>query len=309
MLESLDVLGLGCAAVDDLLFVEDYPPADAKRPVLRRERRCGGLTATALVAAARLGCRCAYAGTLGEDEASQFVADRLAEEGVRLDWLRRRPDARPIQSVIVVDEARGTRTIFFDESAAAPVLPDWPPDEVIRASKVLLVDHLGIAGMVRAAAMAAEAGVHVLADFEDKGQPGLHELVAAADHLVVSWEFAARWTGAKRPGDAVAELWNPRRKAVVVTCGREGCWYVGEEGPHAPRHLPAYAVRAVDTTGCGDVFHGAYAAGLAEGLDLPGRLRLASATAALKAAQPGGQAGIPRRAAVEAFIEAGPWPG
>jgi sulfofructose kinase len=62
-------------------------------------------------------------------------------------------------------------------------------------------------------------------------------------------------------------------------------------------------VTVVDTTGCGDVFHGAYAAGLAQGLDPVGRVRLASAAAALKATHRGGQAGIPERAAVERFLK------
>lgn len=303
MVEPIDVLGPGCSAVDDVLVVSDYPLADSKRPVLRRQRHCGGLTATALVAAARLGCRCEYAGTLGDDEPSQFIADRLAAEGIGLAWLRRRAGVRPIQSVIVVDEERCTRTIFFDESGAAPTEPDWPPDDVIRAAKVLLVDHLGIAGMLRAVAVARGAGVAVVADLEDKGQPGLADLVAAVDHLVLSWEFVARWTGAADPTSAIGRLWNPGRRAVVVTCGREGCWYAGADDPGHPAHVPAFPIQAVDTTGCGDVFHGAYAAGLAEGLDLPARLRLASATAALKATKPGGQAGIPSRAAVEEFMK------
>jgi len=76
-MERYDILGLGCATVDDLLFVDAYPPADGKTPVRGRQRQGGGLTATALVAAARLGARCHYAGTLGEDELSQFVEGRL----------------------------------------------------------------------------------------------------------------------------------------------------------------------------------------------------------------------------------------
>src|SRR5262249_47191307 len=79
---TLDVLGLGCVAGDDLLYVAAYPPADAKVQVRRRERQCGGLTGTALVAAARLGSRCAYAGVLGEDEDSRFVVDCLRREGI-----------------------------------------------------------------------------------------------------------------------------------------------------------------------------------------------------------------------------------
>ena len=119
MVECFDILGLGCTAVDDLIYVENYPAADSKVRVRRRERQGGGLTGTALVAAARMGARCQYAGGLGSDELSRFIERRLQEEGIGLEHLDRRDDARPVHSVIVVDESRHTRTIFFDSDGAA----------------------------------------------------------------------------------------------------------------------------------------------------------------------------------------------
>jgi ribokinase len=302
--DRYDILGLGCTAVDDLLFVEGYPPADGKTRVLRRERQGGGLTATALVAAARMGARCVYAGTLGEDELSRFVESRLRAEGIDVEFVRRQAGARPVHSVIVVDQRRGTRAIFFDLENAGRAIPEWPAESVIRAARVLFVDPFGIAGMTRAAVVAREAGIPVVADFERVPvEEGFAELAALVGHLIVSEEFARHWTGRKPPGEAARALWFPQREAVVVTCGVEGCWFLGRENPDQPRLFPAFRVPVVDTTGCGDVFHGAYAAGLAQGLDLLGRLRLASAAAALKATQRGGQTGIPTRAAVEEFLK------
>jgi sulfofructose kinase len=304
MMEPFDILGLGCTAVDDLLYVESYPPADGKVRVCRRERQCGGLTATALVAAARMGARCAYAGSLGDDELTHFVERQLREERITLDYLRRQVGSRPVHSVIVVDEIRHTRTIFFDPHCAGGALPDWPPEEVICAARVLFVDPYGIEGMLRAARIARAAGIPVVADLEIAGTDGpFAELVALIDHLVVSFDFARAWTGRERPGDAAKALWNDGRQAVVVTCGTEGCWYLGNDDSRNPRHQPAYPVTVVDTTGCGDVFHGAYAAGLAQGLALPDRVRFASAAAALKARGRGGQAGIPTRETVENFLK------
>ena len=79
---NFDVLGLGVTAVDDLLYVAEYPLPDTKTHVSSSERQCGGLTATALVAAARLGSACAYAGVLGEDDLSQYVLRRFEAEGI-----------------------------------------------------------------------------------------------------------------------------------------------------------------------------------------------------------------------------------
>src|SRR5437016_5482285 len=105
---GFDILGLGAVAVDDLMYVESYPPPDVKTRVLRRERHCGGLTATALVTAARLGCRCAYAGVLGFDELSESVVKALEQEAVDFSHLVRQEGARPVYSTIIVDEGQKT---------------------------------------------------------------------------------------------------------------------------------------------------------------------------------------------------------
>jgi len=298
-----DVLGLGYTAVDDLLYVEAYPPADSKARVWNRQRHCGGLTATALVAAARLGARCLYAGVLGSDELSAFVTGRLREEGIGLEYVQRQEQARPVHSVIVVDQRQHTRTIFYDWEGVAGIPADWPPEEVIRAAGVLFVDQLGLPGMIRAARVALAAGIPVVADFESiPPTPEFAELVALANHPIVSQEFAQNWTGCPNPAEAAAALWSAERQAVVVTCGAAGCWYLEAEQGSAPRHQAAYRVEAVDTTGCGDVFHGAYAAALARGQSLPERVRFASAAAGLKAAHAGGQRGIPTARQVHQFL-------
>jgi sugar/nucleoside kinase (ribokinase family) len=299
---TFDVLGLGCTAVDDLLYVAAYPAADTKVQVRRRERQCGGLTATALVAAARLGSRCAFAGVLGDDDGSRFVRDCLGREGIDLSHLVHRAGARPIHSLIIVDETQRTRTILYDLTGSVGADPNLPPPEVVRAARVLLVDHYGIEGMVRAARIARAAGVAVVADLERNDWPGFGELLALVDHVIVSEAFAARLTGATHPLQAVERLWNDTRQAVVVTAGEQGCWYRGAGEPGAVVQHPAFPIDVVDTTGCGDVFHGAYASALARGHSLPDRVRFATAAAALKAMRPGAQAGIPGRGEVEEFL-------
>jgi sugar/nucleoside kinase (ribokinase family) len=296
-----DVLGLGCAAVDDLLYISAYPPPDVKVRVRRRERQCGGLTATALVAAARLGARCAYGGVLGDDEDSRFVEDCLRREGVDVSPVVRRAGARPIHSFIVVDETNHTRNIFFDLAGSTGADPEQPGADVIRSAKILYVDHYGVEGMTRAARIAQAAGVAVAADLERDEWPGFDDLLALVDHLIVNQAFAHKRTGAGDPAQAVDRLWSEARRAVVVTCGTDGCWYRGE-GEARPQQQAAFRVETADTTGCGDVFHGAYLAALARDKPLAERVRFASAAAALKAKRYGAQAGIPTREEVEAFL-------
>jgi sugar/nucleoside kinase (ribokinase family) len=172
-----------------------------------------------------------------------------------------------------------------------------PDTDFIKACAVLMVDHYGLTGALRAARIARAAKIAVLADFEnDRGQ-GFHEVLSLVDHLILSSAFACRLTSQSDAAKAALALWRADRAAVIVTCGAEGCWSVDSQNSGAVHH-PAFAVKAVDTTGCGDVFHGAYAAGLARSDSLAERIRFSSAAAALRARD----SDSPRRAQVEEFL-------
>ena len=298
---QFDVLGLGCAAVDDILYVEQYPPADAKIYVTRRERHCGGLTATALVAAARLGAKCAFAGTLGFDGESEFVLQALLREGVNVDHVVRKRGAGPVRSTIVVDERCGSRNIFAHVADVRGADAKRPPRVVIESSRILFIDHFGIPGNLRAARIARRMGLAVVSDLEKPVQPGMPELLALVDHPIFSRRAAQELTGEREPGRAAAKLWRSDRHVVVVPCGEQGAWFVSPDHVR-PQLVAAYEVAATDTTGCGDVFHGAYAAALAIGMKVEERIRFAAAAAALKATKHGGQDGIPTRRDVDAFL-------
>ena len=295
-----DVLGIGVVAVDELLYVDDYPPADRKIVVRRRRRECGGLTGTALVAAARLGARAGYIGTLGtDDELSQIVRRQFESEGVDLAPCVVRSDARPYYSTIIVGQDPPTRTIFSLLEGHTGADPTRPDRDVICSAAVLLIDHHAVAGTRRAVDVACEAGIPVVADFERHPGRGFDELFSRVDHPILPERFAKEYTGTDSPVEAIKRLWTPNRRAVVVTCGARGCHYYDAATCDEPRHLPAPQVDVVDTTGCGDVFHGAYCVALAEGQDLDARVRFATIAAALKATQEGGQSGIPRREVVD----------
>jgi sulfofructose kinase len=298
-----DILGLGCVAVDDLLYVPSFPIPDGKIRIDKHERQCGGLAATALVAAARLGSRCSFAGDLGQDELSSFVRTHLNEEGVDTSLLRAKEGVKPIHSIVIVDKTRLTRTVLYDLEGSQGPPNDWPPESAISLCKVLIVDHFGVEGMTRAARIARRSGVPVVADFESSKQPGFSELLELVDHLILSFEFAASLTGLTKVNAMIAALWSDDRSLVAITKGLEGCWFRSQDGGQTVQHQPSFSVPVLDTTGCGDVFHGAYASALTRPGSTQERIRFASAAAALKCTSCGGQLGIPRREAVETFLK------
>jgi ribokinase len=286
-----DVLALGAVAVDSLLYVDAYPAPDTKVSVRRSVRQCGGLSATALVAAARLGASCAYAGLLGFDADSDFVAQAMRAEGIDLSHAVHEDGAGPVRSAIIVGAQGNTRNIFTEHPARTGAHESLPAASLIRSARVLHVDHIGIPGMIRAARIAREAGVAVVSDLERDEFSGVDDLFALVDHLVIGEGFALQRTGAPDAAAAALALWSPSRRVVVVTTGASGCVYTLDgTSIHAQ---PALAVAVVDTTGCGDVFHGAYCAALARRMPLDECIRIAAVAASLKATKPGAQAGAP----------------
>lgn len=289
-----DLLGLGSVAVDEMLYVDRWPAADEKMRVRHRERRCGGLTGAALLAAAKLGARCAYAGRLGFDAASQFVESAFHDAGIDTTFATRGESCRVVESTVIVAAEGGTRNVFSHSPGGTGADDTAPPPEIIESARVLCVDHHGVAGSIRAAGIARAAGRAVAGDFERADDPRFSELLALVDHLIISSAFIRRFTGGAEPG----ALWNADRKLVAVTDGGHGCRYITEaNGPAV--HLPALRVETADTTSCGDVFHGACAVALAEGRDIPDALRFATAAAGLKASRRGGFDAFPTRMEVD----------
>jgi sulfofructose kinase len=301
MTKQWDVLALGNTAVDDLLYVPHFPAPDTKMQVLSSQRQCGGLAATAIVAASRLGATTAYAGALGDDELSRLVEATLTIEGVDTTQVVNREDARPIHSRIIVGQD-GSRNIFYEVGGFSGADENEPPEGVILAARVLLVDRWGVEGMLRAMKIARAEQIPVVGDIERSDFEGFEDWLEWVDHLIVPEGFACKLTGASDPAQAARKLWTSSRAVVAVTGGEAGCWVLTSENEDV-QHFPAFKVEAVDTTGCGDVFHGAYAAALAQGQEIADCIRFAAAAAALKATKPGGQSGIPTRVEVEEFLK------
>jgi sulfofructose kinase len=295
-----DVLGFGVVAVDDLLYVDGHPPPDTKIRIQAQRREGGGLAGTALVAVARLGARAAYGGILGDDEFSRFTIRELEREGVDCTPVLYRDEARPYRAVIIVDQSTGQRTIFYSADGVIERRPEEMAEELIARCRVLFVDFTVGDGGLRAIQLAHAHGIPVVGDIEQETVPGVETLMRQIDHLIIGVGLAGQLTGETQPDRMVRVLASAERACCVVTGGERGCWY-SEHGA-AVRHFPAYRVQVADTTGCGDVFHGAYAACIAQGESVPMAIKVATATAGLKATQPGGRTGIPNRATVDRFL-------
>ena len=295
-----DILGFGALAVDDILYLDHFPQANEKMPVRMKQRQGGGLAATAMVAAARQGSTAAYCGRLGDDELSLYSLQELEREGVDISITQRSSGYRPYYSVILVDMTSASRAILYSGEGVGEPDETVITEELIAQCRYLFIDNVTYHASLCAAGFARALGIPVIADIESIDLPDWKQFVRLVDHLIVGIDIARAMTQKESVVEMVQALANPKRAASVVTDGVNGCWSSEYGGP--VRHLPAYIVDAVDTTGCGDVFHGAYAAALARGETTSQAIRVASASAALKATCCGGREGIPSVAKVEGFI-------
>ena len=297
-MDRLDLVGVGCVSIDDLLYV-DASPADDKGRIQASERQPGGNIATALVAAAGLGASVAFVGRLSDREDGAVVRADLAAHGVGLEFALPDPQARPIRATVVVFQ-QGDRFIAYDDATTIGLLPGDDLTPLFQARTVLL-DTYALAPTMTALGSDVNR-VLIVADVEAEVETASLRQV---QHLVLPMAFARQLTGETEPAAIVTALWNDRRATVVVTDGADGMWFRDAARAEC-QYQPSFEVPVVDTTGCGDVFHGAYAVALARGWDALERVRFAAAAGAICATGRGGRGHLPTQDEIVELLAKGP---
>ncbi|MER8798147.1 PfkB family carbohydrate kinase [Mesorhizobium sp. M0984] len=297
MTGNLQVLGFGALAIDDIIYV-DSPLGAGKGKVTNRTKDHGGNVATALVAVAKLGGRAGFIGWLSDQPLTDVGAHELERHGVDISFAPRRADAKPIRSVITV-APDGDRFIAYDDDVPHGT-SDALADSVLAQAQVLLIDGYAThADMI--VARARKLGLAVVADIEWTVGPATERLIRLSNHLVLPLKFAQTYTGEAKATAILRKLWSDDRSAVVLTEGDRGA-YIRQKDDVVLWHVPAYKVRAVDTTGAGDCFHGAYAFALTQGKQPVACAVYATAAAAISVTGRGGRMALPDHNACVAWM-------
>ena len=297
-----EIVVVGSLNLDIVVAVPTHPAPGETVLGGDHRRHCGGKGANQAVAAARFGRSVDMVGCVGDDEAGRTLTSALARDGVRVDHVRVEAEAPTGLALITVDDDSGENAIVVSPGANARLTLD----DVSRASvpvagaNVLLLQlEVPIDTVTQAADVAT--GTVVLNPAPARLLPS--ELLRSADVLVPNRGELAVLAG----GDEVRELDEvisaaralDGPAAVVVTLGAEGALYVT---PDEARHVPAFAVEPVDTTGAGDAFCGALADALVRGEEMAAAVRWATAAGACAVTKPGAQDSLPTRAEVEHLL-------
>ena len=280
--------------------VQNFPAPGTKVAASNFIITGGGCAANAAVAIAHLGGRVAFAGPLGgtNDHVSERILADLTREGIDCSGVARKDGGTASVSLILLDES-GEKTVATRRGVNLGNALPADAARLMADVDAVLVDNR-FPEFVTAVCRAAQARrIPIVIDL-DLATKADDPLLKLGTHVVSSAEALHGTTGLSDYGAGLRRLARHVSGFLAITDGPNGITWL-DHG--ALRHMPAFKVKAIDSLGAGDAFHGAFTLGLAEGRDLHDVLRFASATGALKCTHFGGGAGAPRRAEVEEFLK------
>ncbi|PIE30016.1 ribokinase [candidate division KSB3 bacterium] len=283
---KFDVVGIGVNDVDAFYCLPEGYQLDRKNWTEEAKIQAGGPAATASCLCAMLGWRTGFITPVGENMLSEIAKTEFVSRGVSADLFISYPQAKPVFSVVQIDPRLATRTIFSQLTDYVYINPaDMVLDAVTEAHVLIADSYEPDAVMAALEAIQGKACRSVL-DLESGGPEWLWRAIELGTDIIMPLHEARELTGEASPQEVLQALSKRTTAQLVVTNGSEGSWALTTNGIH---HQAAFEVDARDTTGCGDVFHGAYAAGLLEGMSLALRLEFAAWMASMTATKVGGR--------------------
>ena len=284
------IVGIGANVFDTLYNIPTYPKEDTKMRATASKTAGGGPVATGLVAASKLGEDVAYIGVLSDDNGGKFLKSDFEKYGVDTSLIETKSGYRSFASVLWLCADTATRTCVFDKGDLPPLELNDKQIEAIKSAKILMIDGNEMNAAVSAAKIAKENGVKVLYDCGGLYE-GVENLLALTDIMIPSEEFSLGVTGCDTAEEAAKKLfetYNP--EIIVITQGKKGgIIYDGNE----IISYPIYPAVVVDSNGSGDVFHGAFAAGVVKGFDYLKCCHFSSAVSGLKCTGVGARESVP----------------
>jgi sulfofructose kinase len=275
---EFDVVGVGLNATDTMILIPHMPAYGGKVPFLQEVLSPGGQVASALVCCATLGLRTKYIGTIGDDERGRIQIDSLQGTGINLDHVQLRKNCPNQSAYILIDQTTGERTVFWSRSDCLRISPEEITEEQITCAGLLHIDGHDTAAVAHAARIARKHKIPVTVDV-DTIYKGFEDVLPNVDYLITSSEFPERWTGVADPFKALTLLQDTYgMRVAAMTLGAHGS-LARCEGKYY--YSPAFVVNCLDTTGAGDVFHGAFCYAVVKGYSLQETLEFSNAMAAL----------------------------
>lgn len=303
-MQPIQVVGLGLSTVDVLIRLDEMPGWVENFSHVHEIRMDGGGPAgTGIAAAARLGARTGFVGTCGNDEVAELKLAYLKKYGIDTSRMVRRSSPESQIVMCYVQAASGERVFSGARNWLGEFLkPEELDRDYITSADYLHMDGFHYEASLHAARWMHEAGKKVVLDagkVVGDVDPKMRALVELTDVLICGSGFGSGLTGKTDIWEIGEALRKIGPQIVVQTEGADGSYTLTDEEHF---HTPAFKVQVVDTTGAGDVFHGAYIVGMLHGWNVRTIATFATAVSALKCKQMGGRASIPCLDQVREFL-------
>ncbi|MFN7920771.1 MAG: PfkB family carbohydrate kinase [Bryobacteraceae bacterium] len=300
MAAEFDVVGIGLNATDTVLLVPRFPAYAGKEPFDEEFLSPGGQVASAMVACAKLGLRVKYIGTVGDDDRGRIQMESLTGSGINLDHVQVRKDTANQSAYIVIDRSTGERTVFWRRPEGLRLEPSEVVPEMITCARLLHIDGHDTAAVSKAARIARQHQIPVTVDV-DTVYHGFDKVLPFVDYLITSSEFPPQWTNERDPFRALEMIQEEfGMRVAAMTLGAQGSVARFQGKFH---YSPAFVVNCVDTTGAGDIFHGAFCYAVLKGMPIGETLDFCNALAALNCTALGARGGISTEAEALALMK------
>lgn len=290
---------VGTAVLDHVYEIDVLPGGEGKHFATSKKDVGGGPAASAAVAICRLGGAARYVGGLGTDHAGDDILADLDAEGVDTGWVGRSKLYPSPTSAVIVDR-HGERLIVNHTDRRLMEGLEERVAEATAGVDAVLADLRWPVGAIAGLRAAAGLGIPGIVDFDQTDADTDITLLGSASHVVFSQPALAELTGDNDPAVGLQQMRDRIPAWLAVTAGSAGTFYLSD---HGTDHVPAFDVAVVDTLGAGDVFHGAFALAIGQGLGPKRALVEASAAAAIKCTRAGGRSGAPNRYELNAFLK------
>ncbi len=290
-MNNIDVVVIGRSCLDYIAVVDKFPLENQKVALKFRLTEGGGQGGTASCCISRLGGKVAYVGRIGDDEEGRFCLKRLTDFRVDTQFVDIVKNGKTPVAYVFVTTNGGERTIIYERNALPAItLEDWLADLVRRGEIVLLDPEVTYLGGPLKTATAGR--IKIVYDAE-RWRQGIETIMETADFFIPSSEFLdskALNFGNISLEQKIINLSHRVHGQLIVTHGENGVYYVSEKKLY---HVAAPQVKAIDTIGAGDNFHGAFALALKKGDNLAQAVKFSVAVASLSCRQYGGREGVP----------------
>ena len=287
--KDYDIVGIGVSTLDLLTIVKEFSAEDTVQQAIDAKFQGGGPVATALVAAAKLGAKVAMIDSLGDDLIGQSILQEFHQHGVTTKHIQVTPGKTSSIASIWIRESDGKRSIAYRPGNAPELTDNYITAEIIKKAKILHLNGRHLQSCLKACRLAKEHGVRI--SFDGGGgryRSELDPLIPYIDICIVARDFAEKYANTTQIQNAAQSLLDQGSELVVITDGEHGSYIFTQQ--EEAFHQPAFKINnVVDTTGCGDVYHGVFLFSLISGLTLKESARRATAAAAINTQRIGGR--------------------